>query len=320
MKAHIVLLFIFLAIGIAQAAWGSNAKDKVRLDQVSTLTLRRNAYTSGRRSSPVPQLNCVGGAASSRAYEIETVQCENKGSDGYDIQWKCEADMDSNLRFGKVEVTCEGYDYPEDPYILRGSCGLEYTLEYTNQGKQQQQQQNQQHSSSYHYSQQDHHRGGGFGLKTLLMIGVVIFIFYNIYRQCAQMGAQPGAGAGTGQWGPGGPGGPGGGNGYPPGSWGPGGPPPGSGPYGGPYYGGGGSCAPPPPPPTSSWRPGFWTGLAAGGFMGNMFNRPRYGGYGSYGPRYSTPTFSSGPSFSSGGGSSSSSSRTASGFGGTRRR
>ena len=26
---------------------------------------------------------------------------------------------------------CEGYEYPTDPYILTGSCGLEYTIEYT---------------------------------------------------------------------------------------------------------------------------------------------------------------------------------------------
>ena len=32
-------------------------------------------------------------------------------------------------------MLCEGYDYPEDPYILAGSCGLEYTLELTQQGR-----------------------------------------------------------------------------------------------------------------------------------------------------------------------------------------
>ncbi len=32
--------------------------------------------------------------------------------------------MDNDYRFGRVEVSCEGYDYPEDPYVLRGSCGV----------------------------------------------------------------------------------------------------------------------------------------------------------------------------------------------------
>lgn len=40
------------------------------------------------------------------------------------FQWECKTDMDNAYRFGKVEVTCEGYDHPDDPYILRGSCGV----------------------------------------------------------------------------------------------------------------------------------------------------------------------------------------------------
>ena len=40
------------------------------------------------------------------------------------FQWECKTDMDNAYRFGTVEVSCEGYDYPEDPYIYRGSCGV----------------------------------------------------------------------------------------------------------------------------------------------------------------------------------------------------
>ena len=32
-------------------------------------------------------------------------------------------------------MICEGYDHPEDPYILAGSCGLEYNLELTQEGR-----------------------------------------------------------------------------------------------------------------------------------------------------------------------------------------
>jgi len=45
--------------------------------------------------------------------------------------------MDNEYRFGKISVSCEGYDYPEDPYILAGSCGLEYTIDRTKAGAQQ---------------------------------------------------------------------------------------------------------------------------------------------------------------------------------------
>ena len=50
------------------------------------------------------------------------------------FQWECKSDMDNLYRFGEIEVLCEGYDYPDDPYITKGSCGLEYTLEYTKEG------------------------------------------------------------------------------------------------------------------------------------------------------------------------------------------
>ena len=39
-------------------------------------------------------------------------------------QWECKADMDSSYRFGDIAVNCEGYNYPDDPYILKGSCGV----------------------------------------------------------------------------------------------------------------------------------------------------------------------------------------------------
>lgn len=40
------------------------------------------------------------------------------------LQWECKTDMDNAYRFGKIEVVCEGYDYPNDDYILKGSCGV----------------------------------------------------------------------------------------------------------------------------------------------------------------------------------------------------
>ncbi len=86
------------------------------------------------RSSPVPQLKCVGGSASGR-FTPQVVQCYNRGWDGQDVQWECKTDMEGDFRFGSVEVVCEGFDYPDDPYILKGSCGMEYTLDYTREGE-----------------------------------------------------------------------------------------------------------------------------------------------------------------------------------------
>lgn len=43
--------------------------------------------------------------------------------------------MDNAYRFGRIEVSCEGYSNPADALILKGSCGLEYTLELTEHGR-----------------------------------------------------------------------------------------------------------------------------------------------------------------------------------------
>ena len=37
--------------------------------------------------------------------------------------------MDNKYRFGRIDVNCEGYDYPDDAYILRGSCGVSANID-----------------------------------------------------------------------------------------------------------------------------------------------------------------------------------------------
>lgn len=44
------------------------------------------------------------------------------------MQWECRATMDGDYKFGKLDVLCEGYDYPFDPYVLKGSCGVSMNL------------------------------------------------------------------------------------------------------------------------------------------------------------------------------------------------
>ncbi|EDO48173.1 predicted protein, partial [Nematostella vectensis] len=95
--------------------------EKIKLKDVQVLTLKANQMTNGRRSAPVPQLKCVGGSAGCSAFRPQVVQCYNRGSDGYDVQWECKADMESQYRFGEIAVSCEGYSHPDDPYILKGS-------------------------------------------------------------------------------------------------------------------------------------------------------------------------------------------------------
>ncbi|KAL1467663.1 hypothetical protein MTO96_025967, partial [Rhipicephalus appendiculatus] len=96
--------------------------DRVKLKEVQVLTLRQGQYTTGRRSHPVPQLNCRGGSAGCQD-QPSVVQCYNRGTDGRNVQWECKAEMKRSQKFGLLQVTCEGYDNPQDEYILVGSCG-----------------------------------------------------------------------------------------------------------------------------------------------------------------------------------------------------
>ncbi|AYV77101.1 MAG: putative store-operated calcium entry-associated regulatory factor isoform X2 [Barrevirus sp.] len=80
----------------------------------------------------IPQLNAVGGSAINESFRVRTVKCHNKGWTGRKYEWICTvANLPKSLRLGLTHVSCEGYNYFEDPFVLIGSCGLEYTLEYT---------------------------------------------------------------------------------------------------------------------------------------------------------------------------------------------
>ncbi|KAE9413712.1 hypothetical protein Angca_007886, partial [Angiostrongylus cantonensis] len=122
------VLIVFYTV-LLVLIFGDCVDERVLLRDVSTITLKEGQYTTGRRVAPVPQLKCVGGGACYK-YQPRFVQCVKQGYDGSDYQWKCTADMPRQYKFGMVTVTCEGYNYPDDPYILKGSCGLEYELEY----------------------------------------------------------------------------------------------------------------------------------------------------------------------------------------------
>lgn len=101
-------------------------RDRIPLTSITALTLRSDSRTTFRRTSAVPQLTCRGKGC--RQFQPSVVQCVPVGSSGSGVEWKCEADLPSNLSFGSIEVSCEGYDSPDDPYVLRGQSDLSSLL------------------------------------------------------------------------------------------------------------------------------------------------------------------------------------------------
>jgi len=346
------LLWLTLALSDVHC-WGSKDPGKVLLRDIQVLTLRNGKMTTGKRSSPVPQLKCVGGSAQG-AFNPQVVQCYNRGWDGVDVQWECKADMDNLYRFGEIEVVCEGYDYPDDAYITKGSCGLEYTLEYTQEGRAKRKDSSSgwfgsdSHSSSWHHDRTRSELNGKWkGIGDLVTLGGIAFAMYAIYKCCLAPSLGHNVGdrqysSTDGDYPTGGPGGGSGGGG---GWFNPGGQNQNQHHQGGGFNdgscGGGGDTYT--RAPGTGGTGGFWSGMATGGLLGYLFggsgyNRTNYNNYGGYwgGRRgYGTGNWGGtggGSWFGGGGGgrtytsssspssSSSSGTRTASGFGGTRRR
>lgn len=307
--------------------------ESVLLWDIQVLTLYKGRYTTGRRSSPVPQLQCVGGSAGCQAFVPEVVQCQNKGWDGVDVQWECKTDMDNAYRFGRVEVSCEGYNHPSDQYILTGSCGLEYTLELTEEGRRRSQggwggsQRGfggfassffNGFSGHKHQQRQSSFPSGGEDSGGLVVVVVLLLIAFALYKVFLSGNSGQGPNPRDGHHGsasappppgfkpdytstdyPGANPGYGFRNDYTQGQY--------------PYTGGRYNHN------TGAGGGGFWTGMGTGGLLGYLFGRQRtqphqsYGHYYGHSDSYSRPSSSSSSSSSSG-------TRTASGFGGTKRR
>ena len=186
------------------------------------------------------------------------MRCKNQGSDYDDenIQWTCTASLPSEFKLGSTDVICEGYDSSSDPYVLKGSCGVEYRLVLTDVGEEK-------------YGRKggdlwEGYKGKGYVnwsaiIFWAIFISVMGWMIYAAFIRGPQGGIRRGGGTDPFGWGGGG-GGPGGDD-----------PPP---PYD--YH-------PPPKPKASTsragaapvageqgWRPGFWTGALGGAAAGYM--------------------------------------------------
>ena len=102
--------------------------DKVKMRDVETLLFRKEMMTTGRRSKPVSQMICEGHPCKKNA--PDSISCKNIGWDGKDPIWDCTTSEMKDTKLRKIEVQCEGYEYPDDPNILVGSCAVIFQLNY----------------------------------------------------------------------------------------------------------------------------------------------------------------------------------------------
>ncbi|KAI0683395.1 hypothetical protein BC835DRAFT_1515722 [Cytidiella melzeri] len=230
---------------------------KVSLSSIKSLTFYQDGLTTARRTDPISQLNCLGEACS--LYTPEAVRCTNIGGHGTEIDWKCEADLPEALRFGRVEVSCEGWSGPGDPFVVKGSCALNYRLVQVPVALRRTVEQ---HGVPSHLGRWFQSYDVGGLIFMTLWVAVVLYIAYKVLKSCF---LGPPYTAGT----SGRPGAPGGGSHSFPGTYGDDhrtDPPP---PYS-KYSSTGGTQGAP-----RDWQPVFLAGAAAGGIGTYFMNRHR---------------------------------------------
>ncbi|CAL1715807.1 unnamed protein product [Somion occarium] len=229
---------------------------KIALARIPSLTFYKDAETTSRRGKPIPQLTCIGKPC--RSYTPDVVRCVNIGGAGTDVDWKCEADLPEALRFGRVEVSCEGWSGPGDPYVLKGSCGLQYRLVQVPDALRKEGDHRVPSRLSRWY--QDVTADPAATIFTIIWTAFLLFIVYSFLKSCFTGRLQ---GDNTNQ--------------RPRSS-------PGSGWFPG-YHRNDQPHDPPPPyskhtttstpTPAQGWQPGFWTGAALGGLGTYLFNNGR---------------------------------------------
>ncbi|KAI5842657.1 hypothetical protein DFP73DRAFT_608328 [Morchella snyderi] len=311
MKKPTDTVLLAALLSLAACAEAAFSQQKVLLSRIDTLTLRSDMMTKGRRVSPIPQLKCVGGDGRGR-YEVDVMRCKNRGSDYGDenISWSCTADLPREFKLGATDVICEGYDSPDDNYILKGSCGVEYRLALTDYGYEK-------YGSSAWTNRFTNDNSTSTNITLfifwIVFFGILGWIIYSALTSSSTARRAPRTAGGA-----------------RPTFWGGGG-------------GGGGGDDPPPPydsgpkprysQPQQRQGPGFWTGAATGAAAGAAASR-LFGGSGGGRTRTSAPppppSYSgaswggsgSGSGGGGGGGESSSSGErhSSTGFGQSRRR
>nr|XP_027199985.1 store-operated calcium entry-associated regulatory factor-like [Dermatophagoides pteronyssinus] len=100
--------------------------DRILLENIDALTFESDRLAKTRRNQKIPQLKCIGGGNCNRV-KLEVAQCFNVGSN-QSIEWECRGDMPSKYKLVQVNMSCEGYDSPQDQYILADSCALQYSI------------------------------------------------------------------------------------------------------------------------------------------------------------------------------------------------
>ncbi|KAH8094558.1 hypothetical protein BXZ70DRAFT_364659 [Cristinia sonorae] len=242
---------------------------RVALASIPSLTFYKDTDTISKRGKPIPQLTCIGKPC--RLYTPDVVRCVNVGGSGTEVDWRCEADLPEALRLGRIQVSCEGWSGPGDPYVLKGSCALEYRLAQVPDSLRKPESHTRPSRLSRFWRDYVSTDDPGAAVFMILWTCITLFILYNLFKSCFTRPRPSSSSSSSSRPRNNRPGGDGGGGWS---SWFP----------GSPHNPGQGHNNDPPPPYSKSnndasarngnatWSPGFWTGATLGGLGTYLWN------------------------------------------------
>jgi hypothetical protein len=102
------LLLVLLLITFVMGQLEEN--EKILMKDIKSLSFKKHSQTVGRRMPSIPQLQCAPKSACKSLSKPRIVDCINMGSDGLNIQWKCDGHFHyrSHVYFTETVVSCEG--------------------------------------------------------------------------------------------------------------------------------------------------------------------------------------------------------------------
>jgi hypothetical protein len=119
---------VFVCIVLVVAGATADQALRILMRDLAVVTVRRGALANRTRGTWQLQMQCKGGDACASELHPDTIQCMNKGWDGAQTHWACEATVDTRVRLGSTNVRCEGWDRPGDDFVRLGSCVVDYEL------------------------------------------------------------------------------------------------------------------------------------------------------------------------------------------------
>lgn len=128
-------LFVLYSISILLISFTPNSidafattTDRILESSIPSLLFQIGQYTTHQRVTyGREQLKCVSGC---NLWTAVSAKCDNSGLDDKGkVIWLCiTPDMPLEYKFGTTNIQCEGWDNAADPYILQGSCALNYAI------------------------------------------------------------------------------------------------------------------------------------------------------------------------------------------------